>query len=252
MTALAASAAPATARRPVPWTRLAWVTWRQHRAGLAGTAALLSALSVYLLLTGLAMHRAYDSVLSCRPASSVSCAHLAAAFQLQYQVTPRIVAALVLLLPLLIGAFTGAPLLARELETGTFRYAWTQGCGRRRWAIAKLTLLAAILSAAAALFSVIFSWYIQPLIADGQINVLKPLVFGLRGIAFPAWALAAFAISAFAGAVIRRTVPALAASLVAVTGLDLAAAFLLRQHYRAALVTSGGAPAGRPGRAVAR
>ena len=30
----------------------------------------------------------------------------------------------------LIGAFAGAPLLARELETGTFRYAWTQGVGR--------------------------------------------------------------------------------------------------------------------------
>ena len=24
------------AARPVPWIRLAWVTWRQHRAALAG------------------------------------------------------------------------------------------------------------------------------------------------------------------------------------------------------------------------
>jgi hypothetical protein len=249
MTTLTASPAPAAARRqPVPWTRLAWVTWRQHRAGLAGTAVLLGALSLYMLITGLAMHHAYDSVISCHPASSVSCEHLAAAFQLQNQLTPRIVSALILLLPLLIGAFTGAPLLARELETGTFRYAWTQGCGQRRWAIAKLALLAAILTAAAAVFSVIFSWYIQPFIADGQINVLKPLVFGLRGVSFSAWTLAAFAISAFAGTAIRRTVPALAASLAAVTGLDLATAFLLRQHYRAPLIAHGGVPGLPPGR----
>ncbi|MGD0605948.1 MAG: hypothetical protein ABSA53_20450 [Streptosporangiaceae bacterium] len=35
-----------------------------------------------------------------------------------------------LVVPALIGAFAGAPVLARELETGTFRYAWTLGSGR--------------------------------------------------------------------------------------------------------------------------
>jgi hypothetical protein len=34
--------------RPVPWRRMAWVTWRQHRAALAGMAALLGAVAVYL------------------------------------------------------------------------------------------------------------------------------------------------------------------------------------------------------------
>jgi hypothetical protein len=48
MTALAA-AAP---HRPVPWGKLAWVTWRQHRAALAGVAVLLGALSLYLLVMG--------------------------------------------------------------------------------------------------------------------------------------------------------------------------------------------------------
>ena len=33
-------------------------------------------------------------------------------------------------------------MLARELETGTFRYAWTQGFGRWRWTLAKLAPLA--------------------------------------------------------------------------------------------------------------
>ena len=32
--------------------------------------------------------------------------------------------------PALIGLFFGAPLIARELETGTFRLAWTQSVTR--------------------------------------------------------------------------------------------------------------------------
>jgi hypothetical protein len=49
MTAVTAPA-PAGARRPVPWTRLVWVTWRQHRVALAGVAVLLGGLAVYLLI----------------------------------------------------------------------------------------------------------------------------------------------------------------------------------------------------------
>ena len=70
--------------------------------------------------------------------------------------------------PALIGAFVGAPVLARELETGTFRYAWTQGFGRWRWTLAKLVLLAVVVAAAAGAFSVLFSWYYQPYLATGN------------------------------------------------------------------------------------
>jgi hypothetical protein len=38
-------------------------------------------------------------------------------------------AGLLQLVPALIGAFAGVAVLARELEAGTFRYAWTQGFG---------------------------------------------------------------------------------------------------------------------------
>ena len=76
--------------------------------------------------------------------------------------------------PALIGAFVGAPVLARELETGTFRYAWTQGFGRWRWTLAKLVLLAVVVTAAAGAFSVLFSWYYQPFFADGQRRSRSP------------------------------------------------------------------------------
>ena len=132
--------------------------------------------------------------------------------------------------PALIGAFVGAPVLARELETGTFRYAWTQGFGRWRWTLAKLVLLAVVVTAAAGAISVLFSWYYQPYLADGQpgpvLSEWSPFslaLFDLRGVAFAAWTLVAFAIGGLAGVLIRRVVPAIVATLAAYAGLALVA-----------------------------
>jgi hypothetical protein len=53
MTALTMPARPEEADaglRPVPWRRMAWVTWRQHRFALGGVAALLGGLALYLRL----------------------------------------------------------------------------------------------------------------------------------------------------------------------------------------------------------
>ena len=44
---------------------------------------------------------------------------------------------LFLILPVLVGLFWGAPLVAREVEHGTHRLVWTQGVSRRRWALVK-------------------------------------------------------------------------------------------------------------------
>ena len=141
-------------------------------------------------------------------------------------------------MPALIGAFAGAPVLARELETGTFRYAWTQGIGRRRWTLGKLVLLAVVVAAAAGAFSVLFSWYNQPFFAAGYAIPFATRVFDLREVAFAAWTLAAFAIGALAGMLIRRVVPAIAATLAVYAGLALATALFLRQHYMTPLLTS--------------
>ena len=64
--------------------------------------------------------------------------------------------------PPIVGAFLGAPVLARELESGTFRFAWTQGFGRWRWTLAKLVTLGVVVTALAGAISVLFSWYYQP------------------------------------------------------------------------------------------
>src|SRR5579871_513642 len=68
MTATAVPGGRATVR-PVPWTRLAWVTWRQYRAALAGAVALFAVIAAYLAYMGQEIHHAYASFNACRPAS---------------------------------------------------------------------------------------------------------------------------------------------------------------------------------------
>ena len=241
MTALTVTARPGddTDLRPVPWRRMAWVTWRQHRFALAGVAGLLGALATYLLLTGLRMHHAYAAVTACRPAGALACSDALGDFDNAYWSTAEAVAVLLQVVPALLGAFAVAPVLARELETGTFRYAWTQGFGRARWTLAKLVPLAVTVAGAAGAFSVLFSWYFAPFADQGlqtRLPPLAPLVFDLHGVAFAAWTLAACSIGALASMLIRRVVPAIAATMAAWAGLALAAGLFLRQHYLTPLV----------------
>jgi hypothetical protein len=227
--------------RPVPWRRMAGVTWRQHRIALAGAAVLLGALAAYLWIAGLPLHRAYDAAVACHPASSAACQGLDNTLDGMDNFLSN--GFILQVLPAAIGAFVGAPVLARELETGTFRYAWTQGFGRRRWAVAKLALLAVVVTAAAAAFGALLTWYYQPFVGDQSLGLprttpLTPALFDLRGVGFPAWTLAAFAIGVLAGTLIRRVVPAIAATLVVYAGLVFAAAGFLRAHYLTPLLAS--------------
>ena len=140
-------------------------------------------------------------------------------------------------MPALIGAFVGAPVLARELETGTFRYAWTQAIGLLRWTVGKLIPLAVAVTAVAGAFTVLIAWYNQPWVAVGYVTPFSARVFDLLGVAFGAWTLAAFAIGVLAGMLIRRVVPAIAATLAAYAGLAFATALWLRERYITPLVT---------------
>jgi ABC-type transport system involved in multi-copper enzyme maturation permease subunit len=228
--------------RPVPWRRMAWVTWRQHRVALIGVVVALVAIGAYTWMVGLQLHHAYAAELACHPAGSDACLQLTSGFNSPSGLLTN--GWILQLVPALIGAFVGAPVLAREMETGTYRYAWTQGFGRWRWALAKLAGLAVAVTAAAGAISVLFSWYYQPYFGANnqarnlsELTSLAPSLFDLRGVAFGAWTLAAFAIGALAGMLIRKVVPAIVGTLVAYAALAIAIGAWLRGKYIAPIVT---------------
>lgn len=245
MSVLSAPAQPGRGNglRRVPWRRLASVSWQQYRLSAAGTAAFLGVLALYLLITGLRIRSAYAAAAACNPAASGPACN--AAFNLfdnDYHNTAEATAAVLNIVPVLAGVFAGAPILARELDSGTFRFTWTQAAGRTRWTLARLALPAVTVTAAAAAFSQLFGWYVYPFFAT-QTGAFSPLYFGLTGIAFAGWTLAAFALGSLAGVLIRRVVPAIAAGLAAYTGLMMATLLYLRQHYQAPLTVRGNGPA---------
>ena len=127
--------------------------------------------------------------------------------------------------PALIGLFFGAPLVARELETGTFRLAWTQSVTRRRWLAVKFAVVGIASMVIGGLVTWMADWWASPLDAVNQ-NRFGLGNFGLQGVAPIGYAAFAFALGATAGVLLRRTVAAMA-----VTGVGFAAARLAVTYW---------------------
>ena len=246
---IAAGKGTAVARRPVPWSRLAWVTLRQRRGAIIGGGILLGVFALYMVIMAVIQDNAYAGVAACHPAGALKCQQLAQSFRSSYwgggagsvlqSGGAQTVSSLLFAVPVLLGMFLGAPALARELENGTFRFAWTQGAGRTRWAVSTLVVPALLVTAATGAVTAIFWWYFRPFLADGQVSEMLPLAFALLGVAFAAWTLLAYSVAAFLGTLFRRTVPAMAVTLVVYIALALATATALRPHYATPVTVRG-------------
>jgi ABC-type transport system involved in multi-copper enzyme maturation permease subunit len=141
-------------------------------------------------------------------------------------------------LPGLIGVFVGAPLVARELESGTFRFAWTQGRSRVQWIITKLVLLGVVLTALALAFSALFTWWYGPFDAiDGRLSSYG--AYEISGLLFAARTLFGFTLGALLGLLIRRTVPAMAATAAAWAAVLVPSMLWLRPLIRQPITVLG-------------
>jgi hypothetical protein len=124
---------------------------------------------------------------------------------------------LVIVTPGLIGAFWGAPLVASEFQDGTFRLAWTQSVTRTRWMAVKLAVVGLASTATAGLLSLVVTWWASPLDRSNQFAT-----FDQRDIVPIGYAAFAFTLGVLAGALIRRTLPAMAVTLAVFIATRLA------------------------------
>lgn len=219
---------------------LTWVAWRQHRLALAGVLAVLGGVSMLLLFNGLAMRHAYDTLglNTCGTLDGPSCQSQLVIFEQDYASWADHLPHLLMLLPGLIGVFVGGPLVARELESGTFRFAWTQGRSRVQWVVTKLALLGFVLAALALAFSALFTWWQGPFDAiSGRMTSYG--AYEVSGLVFAARTLFGFTLGALLGVLIRRTVPAMAATGAVWVGVVFSSLIYLRPVIRQPITVLG-------------
>jgi hypothetical protein len=208
-----------------------WVTWRQHRAELAAAGLLLLAVAVPLVLNGLALRQAYhaDGVAACvgDPAGP-GCATIVELFTARHAEWGQRMLWFAFV-PAVVGVFVGAPLLAREFEHGTWKLAFTQSVGRARWLVVKLAVAGAGAAATAAAVGLLIAWWREPLDAVG--DRMRSSAFTVAAPSLSAVTLFLFATGVLAGALLRRTIAAMAVTLAVFLTVRLSVEEYLRPYY---------------------
>ncbi|NUP49675.1 MAG: transporter [Catenulispora sp.] len=230
-----------------------WLAWRQFRTAALTMSALTLAILLPLAATGPHLNHLFTTQHLNHCGTPQTCTPAREAFFTAIKADTSILViyftaiVMLYLLPALLGLFWGAPLASRETETGTLRLAWTQSVTRHRWLTVKLAAGATAATILTGLLSWAVTWWSTPIdqaahLAGGEQGALpnhfNPVVFGARGIAPVAVAVFGYLIGVTAGLLLRRTLPALAATLVVLAAVQIAVPVAVRQHYAAPERTS--------------
>ena len=223
-----ALAEPATMnkRSGLPWKPMARVTWLQHRFMLLGTLGLFGCVAAYILFVGPPLHALYSQYISqgCPTPNSANVG-ACVGFESQIQhsaITMTFIDIALHVLPVVLGVFVGAPLIAREFESGTYRFTWTQGMPRTVWFALKFTLLAVVVVAGTCVLGLFASSYSGPFNALGLLSRWQSGEFDVTVLTLAAWTLFGLALGAFLGSLIKRTVSAMAVTGAVIGGLLIA------------------------------
>jgi hypothetical protein len=127
-----------------------------------------------------------------------------------------------LFLPFLIGAAVAGPVIARELESGTHRLAWTQSVSPARWLASKLTVAAVATTALVLALVGIFQFLRAPFTGPTNPYWVRRGVFEAYGPVLIAYCLLAVAVGALVGLLVRRTLPAMAIAGVVSLSMPMA------------------------------
>lgn len=230
-------AAPAAA-----WRRLARVAWIQHRSTFIALLVLLVGFAAVILAEVIRMGGSYSAFVAdgcVRAPRSATCN--ADALALGGVADFHAIGIALNLLPLLVGVFLGAPLVAREVESGTFRFSWTQGTRRARTVFTTLGAFAAAGGAAAIVLGLLFGGlyaHIYEVVIAPDVSQWQGTLFATTWWMLSVWMLLGLSLGTFLGAAIRRTVAAMVTAAGVLGGLLVAANVLLPDLLRLGEVVS--------------
>ena len=154
-------------------------------------------------------------------------------------------------MPVLAGVFVGAPLIASELEQGTYRLAWTQSLNRSRWLHLQFLALMGGIGLLFAVISLLIAWWRGPV--NPALGPWEPFwgyglahfdvhygfgSFDVQGIVPIAYGWFAFALGVTAGMLVRKTLPAMTLALLLFVLLRVLIAVYLRPYYLPPLTTT--------------
>jgi hypothetical protein len=195
--------------------RFAWV---QARTQTMVAAAALAVMAIALAISGPHLvHLYHATVAGC--SARGDCRAALSQYLKNDSTLRNWLGVLMVVGPGILGVFWGAPLVARELETGTFRLAWTQSVTRTRWLAVKLGLIGLVTMAVAALASLAVTWWASPL-DRAHLTIFS--TFDQRDIVPVGFALFAFVLGVAAGLVTRHTLSAMAVTLFVFVAVRLA------------------------------
>lgn len=199
--------------------------WRLHRNQVYWAVGAFVALTVLLLITGITMSSEYHSFFaSCEATQSCN-----EAGSLLFRGDGAIIDIVnaTLIVPLLLGLFWAAPLVAQEFEENTQSLVWTQGVTRRHWLTANVlwVFLASIVWVGA--LTLLVSWWRTPENALGT----RFDAFDIQGLVPIAYAIFAVSLGLAVGSAIRRVLPAIAVTLGVFVAIRLLVAVYIRPHF---------------------
>lgn len=213
-----------------------WVVLRQHRQALRAGLGLVLVAMVLMLGSRLWAHGAAERLraVDCTIDSMDSrCFQAARDYTDSVWEARHLIeyAALgVMASPILIGAFMAGPMIARELETGTYKLAWSQSVSPGRWLAAKLAVPLAAVVVGTALLAPVFHWAWS----TGPANAFptywyEPTMYASIGVVPTASAVMGVAVGTLIGLLVRRTVVAMGVTALA-TGAVLFVLAQVRTH----------------------
>jgi phosphotransferase system glucose/maltose/N-acetylglucosamine-specific IIC component len=213
---------------------MTWVSWRLQRTETLIALGILALLAALLVPTGIQMANAYhhDGLAACLTIDpGPVCGQKLGDFQQRFQALTTL-ANWFTLIPGLIGVLLAAPFIL-DLESGTYRLAWTQSITRGRWLLGKLGLpvIAALIASGALIL--LFTWWRTPDVhLDGRLDTGN---YDTTGTVIIGYTLFALALAVAVGAIWRRAAAALTIAFVGYFTVRILVDYTLRDHLVAPL-----------------